>query len=278
MSMLGRALSAEVRKITTTRLWWVLALIMVSYVALTAGGIGALFGAVASGSLSPEAGAGGPGAVTGIPDAAGMAPLVYSFAGTVGYVFSVLFGALIVTAEYRHGSIGPTFLQVPRRGIVFGAKLAVGALFGAAGGVLSLAGAMIPGAAVLAAFGLDPELGAGATWALAGRVVLAMAAWGALGAALGALLRSQVAAIIIILAFTQFVEPLLRVAAMFSEPASAIARYLPGSVSDSLIGASFYSTMGTSAGLEWWQGGLVLAAYALLAALLALVPWRRDVT
>jgi hypothetical protein len=82
------------------------------------------------------------------------------------------------------------------------------------------------------------------------------------------------------LAFTQFVEPLLRLATSFSEPTAAIGKFLPGSASDALVGASFFTISTPGAGvLEWWQGGLVLVAYATAFTVGGyFVSWRRDVT
>ena len=59
-----------------------------------------------------------------------------------------------------------------------------------------------------------------------------------------------------------------------------MARFLPGAASDALVGASFYSTLaGGSDALEWWQGGLVLAGYAVVFLVVgASTFWRRDVT
>ena len=40
-----------------------------------------------------------------------LAPLIYSFASSIGYVFPVLLGALAVTGEFRHKTLTP---DVPR--------------------------------------------------------------------------------------------------------------------------------------------------------------------
>ncbi len=262
------ATRSEIAKITSTRLWWVLALIMVGYVALCAGGMAAILGGLGSEANGPA-----------IPSAQ-LPSLVYSFATSVGYVFPVLFGALAVTSEFRFQSLTPTFLAVPRRGYVLTGKVVALLLAGAVFGVLALIASMGVGAGLLAAFGIDPLLTEPETWAFVGRSILAMALWSALGVGLGTLVPSQVAAIVIVLAFTQFVEPLLRVAAGFTDWSAQVAQFLPGSASDSLVGASIYAAMtGGGAGLEWWQGGLVLAAYAAVATVIGFfTSWRRDVS
>ncbi|MFB2598841.1 ABC transporter permease [Herbiconiux sp. P17] len=262
------AVHSEVTKLLSTRLWWVLALIMVGYVALCAGGLAAIFGGVGTTGRGPA-----------IPDAQ-LPLLIFSFATSVGYVFPVLLGALAVTSEFRFQSLTPTFLAQPRRTVVLGGKLLTLFLAGAVFGVIALIASIGAGAAVLGAFGIDPLLGDPDTWAFIGRSVLAMALWAAIGVGLGALVPSQIAAIVIVLAFTQFVEPLLRVGASITDWSAQVGQFLPGSASDALVGASIYTSISPSTvSLDWWQGGLVLAAIAVVATVIGFfTSWRRDVS
>jgi ABC-2 type transport system permease protein len=136
---------------------------------------------------------------------------------------------------------------------------------------------------VLAAVGEKTFLDEGDTWLMLGRIVLAMALWGLVGVALGVLIPSQIGSIVTIIAFTQFVEPILRVAAAFADWLSEVGKFLPGAAGDALVGASFFTMFAGGGGgaepLEWWQGGLVLAGYAvLMGAIGAATTWRRDVT
>ncbi|WP_395638085.1 ABC transporter permease [Pseudolysinimonas sp.] len=264
------ALSSEVGKIVSTRLWWVLAIILFGYVALAAAAIGFFL------SISPEE-AGLP-----IPDDF-LAPLVYGMTTATGYVFPIIFGALSITAEVRHRTLATAFLATPHRAVVLAAKAVAGLLVGAFYGVVGLLGSVGVGAPVLAASGQQTLLDDGDTWLLLGRIVLAMALWGLVGVGLGVLIPSQIGSIITILAFTQFVEPILRTAAAFADWLGEIGRFLPGAAGDALVGASFFTVFsGAGAGpapLEWWQGGLVLAAYAVLfGAIGAVTTWRRDLT
>lgn len=278
MSPATRALRSEYMKVTTTRLWWVLALVLFLYVGVSAVGIALVFGF----QIDAQESGGAPGnPAQPVPPAAMLPPLVYSFASSIGYVFPLLIGALAVTNEFRHQTLTPTFLASPRRGGVLGGKLVVAAAFGALYGVVGVLSTVGLGAAVLASLGIDPLLGEPDTWALIGRVILAMAVWGAIGVGVGALIPSQVGSIVVILAFTQFLEPILRLAAGFVEVLGEVAQYLPGAAGDALVGASFFAFAGPSAGpmLQWWQGGLVLAGYAVLfAAIGYAISWRRDVT
>jgi ABC-2 type transport system permease protein len=279
VNLILRPVAAEFSKIFSTRIWWILALVLFGYIALLAGGLAALFGGVESGAISADSvntGAGG----TGLSGLGSLPPLIYSFAASVGYVFPVLLGALATTGEFRHQTLTPTFLATPRRGRVLGGKIIALFVVGAGLGLVGLAASVGVGALVLGGFGVDPLLADGETWALIGRTVLAMALWAVIGVGLGVLVPSQVASIVIVLAFTQFVEPLLRFAASFTEVTADIGKFLPGAASDALVGASFF-TLASPGGavLTSWQGGLVLLAYGLLATLGGyFTSWKRDVT
>lgn len=271
-----RAIASEFQKVFTTRMWWLLGLLLVAYVAMLAGGFGAFLGWAVE---NPEAAA--SAGQTQLPPGLNLAPLVYSFASSIGYVFPVLLGALAVTGEFRHKTLTPTFLAEPHRSTVLSAKFVSQLVVGAGLGVAAFATSVGTGAAALAAFGLETGLDSSGTWALVGRGVLAMALWGAIGVGLGALVPNQVAAIVIVIAFTQFVEPILRLAATLSEITADIGQFLPGAASDALVGASFYSiaSVGATESLDWWQGGLVLLGIAVVATLIGgATTWRRDVT
>ncbi|KQZ11271.1 ABC transporter permease [Agromyces fucosus] len=274
---LVRAIGSEFQKVFTTRMWWLLAILLAAYVAFMSGGLGAFLGWA---SENPDAAASAGGSTT-VPPGTELAPLIYSFASSVGYVFPVLLGALAVTGEFRHKTLTPTFLAEPHRTVVLSAKFISQLVIGAGLGVVAFAVSVGAGAAALAAFGLDTGLDSSDTWALVGRGVLAMALWGAIGVGLGVLVVNQVAAIVIVIAFTQFLEPILRVVASLSDVTASIGRFLPGAASDALVGASFYNiaSLGSTDTLEWWQGGLVLLGIAVVATVIGgATTWRRDVS
>lgn len=269
------AVRAETAKLLTVRLWWLLMLILVVYIGFTAGVIGGLFGAIGD-QMAAQ-----PGAPALPPEM--LPPLVYSTTTAVGYVFPLLLGAMLTTGEFRHQTLTPTFLATPRRGVVLGSKLFVLAVAGAVFGVAGLVASMGAGAPLLELTGNDAALGESETWLLAARVVLAMALWAVIGVGVGVLVPNQVASIVIVLAFTQFVEPILRLMAPTWEWTAEVGKFLPGAASDALVGASIYSAFAAGPGeakiLEWWQGGLVLLAFAVLAAAIGYVTsWRKDVT
>ncbi|WP_437583768.1 ABC transporter permease [Paramicrobacterium sp. CJ85] len=273
MTTFIRGVRAEFTKLFTTRIWWILLLILFAYVGMVGGGIALLLGATSKGLLGASSG------VEGMPTT-GSAPMIYSLATSIGYVFPFLLGALATTGEFRHQTLTPTFLATPKRGVVLAAKWAALLVAGAGYGVVAMIATVGLGGAALAAFDIDTALDSGDTWALVARSVLAMAIWAALGVGLGATVPNQVATIVIVIAFTQFVEPILRSVGALADWIGSVTKWLPGAASDALVGASFYSTIdGGSASLEWWQGGLVLVGIAVVITLIGwLLTWRRDIT
>lgn len=265
---MSAALRSEVRKVLTTHLWWILALVMAGYMAF--------LGAVMAFSLTagPEA---QPGTEPMNPEA--VAEAIYTLAPTLGYVFPLIMGALAVTGEFRHKTITPSFLGEPRRSRVLLAKVLVQAGFGAILGVVGTGGAVVTGAVVLAVQGEPTMLGDAGIWGNIAWSVVALALWGVIGVGVGALIPNQIASVVVILAFTQFVEPILRMGLAAVDALSDVAKFLPGAAAEALVGASLYSTSGMLDLLGRVEGGLVLLAYAAVFALVGRVTtFARDVT
>ncbi|GEN78336.1 ABC transporter permease [Actinotalea fermentans] len=275
-TLLLPALRSEYRKFVTTRLWWVLLLTMALYMAFIA--VVMAF-ALTNDPASATAGMPGTdGAAAPIPPR-DIALAVYTLAPSLGYVFPVIVGAMSVAGEFRHMTITPTLLAEPRRDVVIGAKLLaslpVGLLFGLAGVLATF----LPGAAVLAASGestflTDSEVVQAGVWS-----AVALAVWTLVGVGFGTALKNQVVGIVVILAFTQIVEPVLRIAFAMIEPLAGVARWLPGAAGEAIAGSSFYSAAGMNELLPRWQGLVVLVAYGLvLSAIGRMTTFSRDIT
>jgi ABC-2 type transport system permease protein len=184
-------------------------------------------------------------------------------------LFTLILGILVVTWEYRHGTITQTYLATPRRERVIGIKLGVSFLLGAALAALAIAVAL-----VVARFWLSYELERG-QWELAGRIVLGGALWGAFGAGLGALLQSQVGAIISAFVWFLVAEPLV------AWRLESIGDYLPGNALDrfqnqDVVEASTGAVVDHPYSLT--VAGLLVAGYAVALGLAGIVSAvRRDV-
>lgn len=183
---------------------------------------------------------------------------VSSFAG----VFSALAGVLLVTSEYRYGTIRPTILFNPVRSHVLAAKVVAGALAGLAFGVLGEAVGWAIGYAILAGRGITVVLSSGDILLLTLGGLAGAALWGAIGAGLGAIIHNQVGGVIALLAWGLVVDSLL------FGLVPAVGRFMPTRASDALMGLREQHLLAPGAGaitLIAWAGALGILGIALSA-------------
>lgn len=187
--------------------------------------------------------------------------------GDLSGLFSALAGVLLVTSEYRYGTIRPTFLFTPRRQQVLVAKLLAGLLAGIVFGAIGESLGFLLGYVILDARGISFSLGGGDVALLLLGTFAGTALWGAMGVGLGAILRNQVGAVITLLAWGFIVDNLL-----FGLVPS-VGRFTPTRAQDGLIGLTTEHLLSPVA------GGLTLVAWMVLLAVIGLpLVTRRDVT
>lgn len=167
-------LNAECIKLTTTRspLWSAVAVAVLS-LGLAVMQASTIYG---PGSLAPEKAAMGVG-VFGVP------------------VLMIL-SALTVTNEYRSGLIRTTFMAVPNRTLVLGAKAIVAAAFSS-----FFAAVMVVASIVVASSDLDGRL--------VGAIALYAGLAAVLGVGVGALIRASAGAVALLLLWPLVAEPML---------------------------------------------------------------------
>lgn len=187
--------------------------------------------------------------------------------GSLAGVFSALAGIMLVTSEYRHGTIRPTFLFNPRRPRVIDAKLIAGLLAGIVFGIIGEGLGFAIGYACITGRGITYALNRGQTTLLLLGTLAGVTLWGALGVGIGTIVRNQVGSIIGLLAWGFIAENLL-----FAFVPS-VGRFGPAHASDALIGLSSDHFLPAAA------GGVVLLAWTLAFAVAATaLAARRDVT
>lgn len=198
-----------------------------------------------------------------------------------GYVFTLVMGTLSVTGEFRYQTLTPTYLSDPRRGVVVAGKTAGQFVTGVAFGLATVIVATAIGAGLLAILGHGTGLGESSIQRSLVLSPIALGLWAVIGVGLGALIRNQVAAIVVIIAFNQIVDPILRVA-LGALGGESVVKFLPTSAAEAMAGGGLGSLLtagGTSHALAWWGGGLVLLAYGIVFIVLGWVfTLRRDVS
>lgn len=185
-------------------------------------------------------------------------------AGAVGGFFATLAGLLVVTSEFRYGTIRPTLLFQPRRRVVLFAKLGASALVGVLFAAVCVALSLGAGLAMLAVRDVGVAVSTGKLIALVFGTTIAGALTAMLGVAIGTLIRNQVGAIVAVVAYAFLLD-----ATLFAALPS-VGRFLPGKAGDALAGSSVEHLLTPAV------GGAVLVAWT--AAFLVAASLRNDRT
>jgi ABC-2 type transport system permease protein len=194
---------------------------------------------------------------------------VFSSGGVVGLMMLVL-GVVSSAGEYRHGTIASTLLVTPDRLRV---SVTQALACGAAGLAAGLAGAAItvviavPWIAAKDAAGI----GTGEAAGVLASVVLFAGLAGALGAGVGALLRNQVAAVVLLLLVLFVVDPAI---ATVWDP---YGKWSLTGLTSALTGGDA-GDGGDTGLLPVWAAALVWLGYtAVIVGGAALLTSRRDI-
>lgn len=249
--------AAELLKLRTTRVPYVMLAII------------ALLGAIAAAGLV------GSGALADDSERAVSLAQGASFSG----ILALVLGILIVTNEYRHGTVNSTFLLEPRRVRVLLAKVAAAAVTGLAIAAASLIAALAVAVPWSELRGdpspLSDDIGKAAVL-----LALVYILYCLLGAGLGAVIQNQVGAIVVALVWFFIGESVISVVTGLltngiGEP-DPVTPYLPGSALGGILG--FSQGEGSDEFLlgPWASAGLASVYVAAIAALGALAMTRRD--
>jgi ABC-2 type transport system permease protein len=247
-------LASELVKLRTVRTPYVLLIVSSALAAIAAAGF------VGSGSVD-----------TGELDRA----LSLGQAASFGNTFTAVLGILIVTNEYRHGTIMTTFLAAPRRVRVLAAKLGTAAIAGLVFGAVALLATTLVALPWLSARGHSLPLDGQALEAV-GRVVISFVLTAVIAAAVGAIVQSQVGALVGWFVWILVVESLITVLSglLFTDVGEPdpISKFLPGSSLGGIVGGE-----GSDFVLDGgWAILLALGYAAAFTAVGALVITRRD--
>jgi ABC-2 type transport system permease protein len=141
-----------------------------------------------------------------------------------GIIFVLLLGVMLMSGEFRHGTITQTFLITPNRWKVLAAKLVAGAVLGLAFGAAAEIFAFVLTVPLLELKGVELNLGNDATSLVIGTIVTTTIC-GMLGVALGSVIRNQVVAIVVVFAALLIIEPIITLATETRWP--EFPKYLP---------------------------------------------------
>jgi ABC-2 type transport system permease protein len=246
-----RAIRTELLKLRTARLPW--------------GLLAVALGLTAVHSVLFDSNAGGTGhtAIRSLATQVGQSQAI-NIPGEV-LLFATALGVIVASGEFRHGTATTTYLAIPDRIRVLGAKAVaastVGLLFGLAGAAVTTG----VGLAFITAGGHGVLLSAATIMRYAAGAAIGAALFTAAGVGLGSLIRSQVAAIIAVFVWGFVVEQ--TVGSVYD----SAQRYLPYTAAGALAGARL------EAGTTPLPFAAAVVLIVAVAALISLVAARTSV-
>ena len=267
---------AELFKIRTTSLWWILGLVLVP---LYAASILANWAAAAAPTENTGAPASRADQIRVAHEAINVATSIYTSGQFFGVLIVLLLGAMLVTNEFFHLTATATFLVTPRRESVilakFGAAVVGALVVWAFTTILNL----IIGPFILGALHLDSQLGEPAVWRAIGLNALAFALWAVLGVGAGVLIRSQLAATLTLsIVYVVGTQAVGLIFFLLTEYVAKWFQYLqvlmPTTASQLMIAGT--DLPGSP---PRWVGAVVLIGYAVVTGLVGTsITKRRDIS
>jgi ABC-2 type transport system permease protein len=258
---------AELLKIRTTSTWWVFGIILLPLWAIS------LLVNWAAADLPNQAGqAGDPEKAVNV--AAGL----YTSGQFFGVMIVMLLGAIVVTNEFFHQTATTTFLTTPRRESVLVAKLIASALLGLVFWLLITVLDLIFAPIVLHHLGGTAMLGEGGVWSAIALNGLAFILWAILGVGFGVLIRSQIAATLVLTIV--YVVGTFGAGVLFALLEDKVGQWFQNL--QVLVPTTASALMISGADLPGhparWIGGVVLITYAAIAGVVGTVIMkRRDI-
>ena len=267
---------AELFKVRSTSLWWVMGIILVPLYAASL-----LANWASANASAPDAGVSDTQRqqIEAALNPINVATNLYTSGQFFGVLIVLLLAAIMVTSEFFYLTATATFLVTPRRESVILAKFAAAVVASLAVWLFTTVLNLIFVPIVMNQLDLGSQLGEPAVWRAIGLNALAFLLWGVLGVGAGVLIKSQLAATLI-LAITYTVGT-SAVGLIFFLLTENVARWIENL--QVLIPTSASQLMISGTDLPGnpprFVGALVLIAYAVIGGVLGTVlTKRRDIS
>ncbi|MFI8568958.1 ABC transporter permease [Rhodococcus sp. NPDC078407] len=239
-------LTSEIRKVTTLKFWWALALAPI---------VVGVFASVITSVIANQLGE----FEEDLDISGGVASIGLYVAAGAAILFAGIFGAVNAGTEFRHKTLTTSFLTARGRDGVIAAKLIVTALFGLGYGLVVLLASLI----CLLIFNSRTVLLDGPFIGVVAACLLAVVLWSMIGAGLGLLLRSPTWSAIVLVAWLPFGEGLISLI-LFGVGLGPVATVLPSNLTLPTMAATQLDDAGDLATWPWAPLGLAVWAAILV--------------
>jgi ABC-2 type transport system permease protein len=265
---------AELFKIRTTALWWIMTIILLPLYAASL-----LVNWLTENAALADNGAQQSEQVQTSIEPINVATTIYTSGQYFGVLIVLLLSAILVTSEFFQLTATTTFLVTPRREAVILAKFGAAVLVGLLVWLLTTVLNLIFGPLILGHLGVGAQLGEAGVWRAIGLNALAFVLWAVLGVGAGVLIRSQIAATLILAILYTIGSS--AVGLIFYLLTQNVARWfenlqvlIPTSASQLMI-----SGTELPGNPPRWVGAVVLIGYAAVGGVLGTVlTKRRDIS
>ncbi|HCE60505.1 MAG TPA: hypothetical protein DER11_03685 [Janibacter terrae] len=274
------SITSEIRKIFTTKLWWGMGIGMAVAAFLLS-----MAGASFLGLTNPDGSSAGFDEMTpALGQMIYTAGLLGNF-GSLSALFPLALGVLLITTEYRHKTATATYLATPRRWVVAVAKTLAVVVVGAVLGLVHVIASVGGGALVLTLFkdGAPLLLGNSEVLSSLGTSVVATIVWTLIGFGFGMLVRNQIAAVLLAVAFGFLGQLILNIAFGLLGWTTA-SKFIPGNLTTGMLVTGDPTNGTMTAGAEspyftWWVCALILIGYAAaLTVVGSFLSNRKDIS
>ena len=259
-------LRAELRRITTTKLWWV-ALICIF---VLSAGYAALPATVAW--LQGRAGV----ASSPFTDP-GIIRSIYNGGNVLSRILAMVVGIVAIGSEYRYGTLAASYLATPRRVRMLLGKAGALLIFGLIYGIVSVAAGMLVAIPFVLANNGTLLLDQPATWRSIVLGVCSIALWTMIGMGIGILIKNMLVALLVGIILGFLVEPIVSVV-FFVKRWDQLLNLMPTGATNAMLQITSPVLFAAQHPTPWWLAGLILATWCLLPVIAGMLSAvRRDV-
>ena len=259
-------LRAEMRRISTTKLWWIVLLcifvLSAGYAALPA--VVPLLQSTAGVTSSPFT---DPGIIRSI----------YNGGNVLSRILAMVVGIVGVGSEYRYGTFPSNYLAAPRRVRLLLAKAQALLIFGVIYGITSVAAGILVSVPFVLHYGGRFLLDEPATWRSIILGVCSIALWTLIGMGIGILIKNMLVALVVGIFLGFVVEPIVSIV-FFLKRWDELLNLMPSGATNAMLEITSPVLFAGRDPTPWWLAALVLAAWCLLPAFAGVFSAvRRDV-
>jgi ABC-2 type transport system permease protein len=283
-----KLIQAELLKIRTTNTWWLfgIGVVGVTALALLINCLQADYylnqEAPDTSGLNAEDAASQQQQFAAQSQVIAQAANIFTSGQYLGGLFVLMLGMLVVTNEFYHQTATATFLTTPHRSAVMGAKLVTGMVFAAVFWLITTLISLPTGLLFFQAQDISNGLG---EWEVQRAIIfnlLVFMLWGVVGVGFGALIRSQIGAVLtgslLYLIGTQaatIIFFLIHEYLIKEDWVNSAQVIVPAVAAQVFVSA----TEAFPEAPEYWVGGLVMLANGVISGVVGtLILRRRDVS